>query len=240
MSSSEPDRSDPAVRAADRLWRGHARVRRRGKLLAGSLVLLAAGIVIAAYPVTSSPGAVVGAVAAAVVLVALAGVAMPQQWSAAERRHRELEAIWHELRTDAGEAVPWDRFAAWAESHGEGVSLYLLREAAGEPGREPWPSRFSRKPVKTLPADEMEDAVAAMEELRAEASVKEQQARAAYERARAQERNAEYDEALRTVERSASEYQAARETEMLREVSEQEAAERRAQAEALARGLRRS
>lgn len=240
MARAEIDRSDPAVRAALRLDRVRVGERRRRIVTAKLLIGAAVVLVFAAYPVTGSPGAVVGAVAGAIVLVSLAGAVMPQQWSAAEHRHRELEAIWREIRSDGDEQVPWDRYAAWAESVGESVKLYLLRQSAARPNRDVVPSLFSRELVRTIAADSIEEAVTAMENLRATAAAMEAQARKAYESAKEQERLAGYDDALRTVERSAREYQAAREKEMLEEVSAQEAAERRAQAEAVARGLRRS
>src|SRR4051794_28611883 len=98
---SMTDRSDPLVRAAERLHHTAHTVRRRR--LAAGVVLLAAAIatLAAAGPLLEGDGAWVGAVVTALALCAWAVAVWPQAWSPAESRHREFDAIWRELRSDA-------------------------------------------------------------------------------------------------------------------------------------------
>src|SRR3954471_2405190 len=110
------DRSDPATRAAARLTkrlRGHRSGRIGGSFL---LALVGVALVVAAEPVTASPGATVGAVVAALLLLGFAVVVWPWPWSATEHEHHRLNSIWREVRTDADGKVPWARYAAWAEA----------------------------------------------------------------------------------------------------------------------------
>src|SRR5215204_5443929 len=109
-----PDPSDPLARALAR-QRGRERGERtRRTVVAVTLSLAAVALPLSAAPLTGDPGASVGGVVGGVLCAALAVALWPQPWSAAERRHRELDAIWRTLRPHDGDGVPWARFAAWA------------------------------------------------------------------------------------------------------------------------------
>jgi hypothetical protein len=134
----------------------------------------------------------------------------PWAWSPQERRHHELTAIWAQARGDADTDVPWDRYAAWAGAEGQHVELVLLRLA----GTTDDPSPLSTEVVRRLDPDDIAGAASAMEQLR--------------ERATAMETCAAADEHHRQAEE-----------QMRGELASEEAAERRAQAAAVARALRR-
>ncbi len=88
---ADSGRGDPATRVTalevrEHAWRTAAAI---------ALSVLAATMPFVAGPLTGGAGAVVGAVVASLLLLALAFVVWPYDWSADEGRHRELEAIWH-------------------------------------------------------------------------------------------------------------------------------------------------
>jgi hypothetical protein len=230
------DRSDPAVRAAHAM-RDAERRDRAGRVLAAALLTAIAmtGPVVAA-PVTGEPGATVGAVVGSVLLAGLAVAVWPWAWSADERRHRELEAIWAEVRGD-GDATPWDRFAAWADTDADGdrVELVLVCRA----GSTNAPSPLGTEVVERLDPDDIAAAAAAMERLREEAREREAASRERHLASLAAAERREYEEALARVDRAAEEQQQRAEAQMRRELAAQEADERRAQAAAVARALRR-
>src|SRR3954454_11945112 len=123
----EPDRSDPAVRAAARLAQTRTDERRNRRVAAATLLLAGVLAVLAAEPVTGEPGATVGAIVGALLLTALAVAVWPYAWSEAEATRRRLESIWPELRRAAARRVEWDRYAAWAEAREGSIRLILLR-----------------------------------------------------------------------------------------------------------------
>ena len=194
----------------------------------------------ASAPLAGSPGATVGGIVAAIVLCLLAVAVWPIEWSATERAHHELVWIWRLARTDPDdEQVPWERYAAWAEPSGEEVELQLICCAPVEERVAGAPSTFSRLVVRRLNAEDMEGAAEAMEELRDEAAACECRARARHEQADVEAANHAHEEQLREIDSEAAAELAARERQLRREFAEQEAAERRALAEAVARALRR-
>jgi len=239
LEGPQEDRADPAIRAAGRLE--DLRLGDRNRRMAGALVLggLAVAAPAVAEPLTGNPGASVGAALLSVLLVALAVVAWPYPWLPEEREHRELEAIWQEVRADPDAQVAWDRYAAWARSQDEMVELVLVRCAPSQKRVGGAPSAYSARVVRRLDAEDAAAAAEAMENLRAEASQQEIEAQQDYERARHEAEWAARDQALREIDRSAAAEIAAREQELEREAAEQQAAERAAEAEALARSLRR-
>ena len=234
---SEVDRSDPAVRA-EAAFRG-ARAAERGVRVATALAL---GFVAFVAPFGASAGgegATVGAVVAALVLVALAVALWPHERTSDEERHHRLEAIWREVRTDADAHTPWDRYAAWVENSGTGVELVLIHCAPVGERVGGAPSPFSRRVHRRLDADDVGSAAEAMEKLRAKAMELEERAREQYKAGLADADRRAHEETLRAVDEAAESYQREADERARRELAEQEAAEQKAQAEALARALRR-
>jgi len=236
---ADVDRADPAVRAAARARSSEARERSLRVVAGVTLGAAAALAPVAARALTGDPGAIVGAVVAALLLAGLAAVVWPYEWSAEERTHRQLEAIWRELRADADELVPWERYAAWAEPAGRDVELSLIGCAPGAGGAPAAPSPYRCEAVRRLPADDMEAAAQAMEDLRAEAARLELEGRRRHERRQRDAEQAMHERTLREIDEGAAAQVAANEERLRRELAAQEDADRRAQAEALARALRR-
>ncbi len=231
-------RSDPAVRAAARAQAFERRDRALRLVTGLGLGALAAVTPFVAEPLTGDPGTIVGAVVAALLLLGLATAVWPYEWPAEERRHRRLEAIWREVRSDADAVVGWERYAAWAESAGKQVELALIRcgPRAGEAA--PAASPYSRQVVSQIDGDDVEAAAEAMEALRAEASKWEAEATARYEREQVEAEQAAHEMMLQEIEDTAAADIAAGEAQTRRELAAQEEAEQKAQAEALARALR--
>lgn len=228
-------RTDPGERATARL-RAFERRQRWTRTAAGLLLGGCAAVApFAAAPVTGDPGATVGGILGAVLLAGCAVAVWPWEWSRDEQRHHELAAIWAEARAHADTSAPWDRYAAWARADGASVELVLLRWA----GSTDHPSPISAEVVRRIGADDIAEAAAAMEALRERAADLETRAREEHlEAISAAERRVQ-DEALHHVDAAASEYQRQAEARMRRELAAEEAAERRAQAAAVARALRR-
>jgi hypothetical protein len=230
------DRGDPAVRAEQALRR-EARRRREGRwLLALGLLGAAAAVPSLAHALTGRAGSVVGALILSGLLVGLAVAAWPWTWSAQELEHQRLEAIWAQTRSDAAAAVPWERCAAWAIAEGEQVQLVRLTCA---PCTDPAPRRLRSEVMRRVDAAAIADAAEAMEELRRACEERELAARQAVADARLHGERAADDAALAAVDAAAAEMQRLAEEQMRREVQAQDAAERRAQAVALAEALRR-
>jgi hypothetical protein len=225
----EPDRSDPAVRAAARLAEARTHERRNRMLAAVTLVLVGLHAVCAAEPITGRGGATVGAIVGALLLTALAVAVWPYTWSKAETTHRRLESIWHEVRTDAARRVEWDRYAAWAEARDGSVRLILLRCAPTGPQLGGAPSPYSTTFRHGIDAENITHAVAAMEALRETAANLELEAEQRVHQAR-----------LDVIDHAAEAAVEAGEQQARRELAAQEVTERRAQADAVARALRRS
>jgi hypothetical protein len=233
------DRTDPGARAAARLA-GVRRADRRWRIgVSVALIVLAVALPVMAEPVTGGPGATVGAVVGALLLVGLAVAVWPWRWSAAEYEHHQLESIWREVRADANGVAPWERYAAWAEAGSESVHLQLLRCAPAGPRTGGAPSPYSRRLRGRVDAEDVEGAAQAMEALRTEASDLELKARERLTLEQVESQRRRHEARIAEMDRmTASEIQAGEE-QARRELAEQEAAEKRAQADAVARALRR-
>jgi hypothetical protein len=233
------DRSDPGARALARLERLRARDLWVRIGTAVALTLLGVALPLAAEPITGDPGATVGAIVAALLLVALAVAVWPYEWTREEYRHRTLDAIWHEVRTDADVAVPWERDAAWAAARAGSVELARLACAPASERIAGAPSPYSSEVVRRLDADDVAPAAEAMEKLRAEAWELELEAQQRHADERAAAERAAEERMLRELDEAAAADLKAKEERLKREMAQQEAAERRAQAEAVAKALRR-
>jgi hypothetical protein len=236
---SEEDRSDPAVRARSAL--DHERSRDRATRIGAASCLGAIALVapFVAEPLTGDPGATVGAIVGALLLVALATAVWPHEWTADEERHRWLEAIWREVRTDADAHTPWERYAAWAEPAEGRVELVMICCAPIAERVRGAPSPYTRRVRKRLGPDDVGAAAEAMEELRREAAELEFKAREHYRDDQLEAERREHEEMLRAIDDSATAYEREQEGRVRTELAEQDAAEREAQSEALARALRR-
>lgn len=209
--------------------------------MGGAAVLAGVGIALpfAAGPVTGDPGATVGAVVLALLLLAVATAIWPAGWTPAEVEHHRLDSIWRELRGDADRDLPWERHAAWAEPADDSVVIGLVcrvpttRRVAGAPSPYRWEER------RRLDADEVDAAAEAMESLREEAAEREAAAERRWKQAQAESERRAHERRLADIDREAQATAKARDDAMRRETAEQEAADRRAQAEAVAQALRR-
>ncbi len=164
------------------------------------------------------------------------GAAWPWAWSVEEREHHQLEAIWREARTDALADVAWERYAAWAVADGEQVRLLRLTCL---PCTDHAPRRLGSHVVESIDAAAIADAAQAMEALRKACEDRELAARQALSDAQLLGERQADDEALAAVDTAAARAQREADEQMRREVEAQDAAERRAQAAALAEALRR-
>ena len=195
-----------------------------------ALLLMSAGASIAVAARTAhGDGAWVGAVVLVVTLIALACAAGPDEWVENERRQRELDAIWHTLRGD--DKAPWALYVVWAVASPRDVQLRLITRRPG--------GRYMDEPAGRVSIDDTAAAAEAMERLRERASERELRARLEHDEAIAATQRRAQDEALAEVDQAAAEYEQARERDLRHELAIEEAAERRAQAEALARALRK-
>jgi hypothetical protein len=200
------------------------------------LVLAGIGVVAVAAVVIRDEAAIFGGSLLAFLLWGVAGAVWPHDWQPEERRHHELDAVWRQMRGDADQEVGWERYAAWAEPSGAEVELSLVTRLPASHGG---PSPYRREVARRLEADDVVCAAEEMEELRAEAARRE---------AKAQERHAAsviaadqeaHEARLHEIDAAAATEQAAREAAMKQQLSAEEQAERRAQAEILARALRK-
>jgi len=204
-------------------------------VLLGLAVALPAG----AQPLTGSPGATVGGIVGAIMLVTLGVAVWPQPWSSQEERHHECDTIWHEVRGDAEVEVGWTRFAAWVTADGDSLRLQLLRREPSAQRVRGAPSPYSFEQVRSIPAEDIALAAEAMEQLRADAQSREESSRQQMAENLDRAERLALKRTLRGID-DASEAEISRREEALREeVAAQESAERRAQAEAVARSLRR-
>ena len=233
------DRSDPRVRALARLQSFTARDQRARIATALALFALAMTAPLAAAPMIGDRGATVGAIVAALLLVALAVAVWPYEWSPEEREHRELEAIWREVRSEADRAVPWERYAAWAEAREGSVELLLLSRGPATERLAGAPSRYRSRVVRRLDAEDVEAAAEAMEELRTEAAVLEVRAQQRHEDEKEEAERMAQERVLRELDEAVAADLKAEEERLRRQMAQQEAAERKAQAEAVATALRR-
>jgi hypothetical protein len=239
VGSERADRGDPAVRAAARL--AAVRARHVGRRIAAAVGAAGAAIAlpVAAAPVTGDPGATVGGVVGGLLLLAVAIVVWPWEWSREEREYHELDAIWREIRTDADREVAWDRFAAWAEATPDAVELRLLRRVSTGMRLGGAPNPYRRERPKRLDPEDIAAAAEAMEKLRARAASRETLAQQTHERKLADDEQRRLEEQLAAIDESTEAEIRAAEELARQELAAQEAAEREAQAAALARALRR-
>jgi hypothetical protein len=227
------DREDPAGRAQLAVERFERRQRTARTAIALGLFALA-GL----GPVVAAPVATVGAIIASLFLVGCGVAVWPWTWSDAQREHHTASAIWVQARPTAIGEEPWTRYAAWARAGDDHVELVLISQA-GADSEPTGPSPFTLTVKQRLDPDAVGDAAVAMEALREEAAALEARAHERHLEAVAAAARKPYDDALRAVDEAAAEHQRHAETQMRRELAEQEAAERRAQAAAVARALRR-
>ena len=218
-----------------------ARQRRRdyGLRLTLAALLVAAAITFAAVVASVTPGALVGAIVAALLLFGVAVAVLPYTWATEEREHRDLEAIWRQIRPAADEDAAWDRYAAWAEAGTDFVELTLIRCAPGKRTFGGAPSPYERLTVRRIDPDDMVGAAGAMEELRTQAAEKEMEARARHESGALKAERLAHERKLASIDEAAAADIRAREAKLRRELAERDARERQAQAAAVARALRR-
>jgi hypothetical protein len=227
------DREDPADRAQLAVERFERRQRTARTAIALGLFALA-GV----GPVVAAPDATIGAIVASLFLVGCGVAVWPWTWSDAEREHHTAAAIWAQARPTAIGEEPWTRYAAWANADNGDVDLVLIsRAGAADPHRAPSPYAMTVK--RRLDPDAVGDAAVAMEALRDEAGELEARAHEAHIEAVAAAARKPYDDALRAVEEAADAHQRHAEAVMRHELAKEQAAERRAQADAVARALRR-
>jgi hypothetical protein len=234
------DRSDPGDRAAADVERR----RRREHALRMTAALLACGLAAAGPPTAGAllgEGGTVGAVVGAIVLLACAVAIWPQPLSRVEAEHHRLAAIWREARPGTSDDVAWDRFAAWAQADGEQVALLVVRRRGGstEAGDTGSPSPYSQRVHDHVDGGDAAEATAAMERLRDHVRDLETRARADHEASLSAAERRRHAEALRRLDDDADAELRRREEEMRREVEAAESAERRSDAAAVARALRR-
>lgn len=222
-----------------RVVRDYARASQGRIGVSGGLAVLAVAFVVAAEPLTGVAGARVGAVVGACCLLGLGAAVWPWTWSRAESEHRRHYAIWREVRRDADQEVPWERYAAWAEASSESVQLQLIRCASGRPRAGGARSPFSRRRVRRVDPEDVAGAVEAMEALRAQASELEQEARDRHTQAQLESEQRQHAARLAELDRELEQALRAEEEQHRRELAERDAADRRAQADAVARALRR-
>jgi hypothetical protein len=204
-----------------------------------TLALVGVTLVATAEPLTGVAGARVGAVIGALCLVGVGAAVWPWTWSRAEYEHHRLDSIWRELRADADEDVSWERYAAWAEAGSDSVQLQLIRRAPGRPRPGGAPSPFKRTLVRRVDPDDVAAAAEAMETLRAQASERERQARERHIDEQLERERRLQETRLAEIDRELEQAVQAGEEQARRELAEREAADRRAQADAVARALRR-
>jgi hypothetical protein len=193
-----------------------------------------------AGPLTGSPGATVGAAVAALLALTVAVAIWPAEWAPEEFEHRRLDSIWRELRSDADRFVPWERYAAWAESANGSVVIGLLQLIPVDTlvADAPSPYRWSER--QRLAADDIAAAAEVMEALRNEASELELTTERLWREAQEEAELRAHEERLAGIDREAQAHAEDRDAAIRREMDQQEAADKRAEAEAVARALRRA
>ena len=236
-----PDRSDPATRAAARLARTRSSEQALRTGAALTMATLGVAGVFAAEPITGQAGATVGAVVGALLLLALAAAVWPWQWSehgVDPPRAREHLARAQKRRRPARRVGPLRRLGR--RQGGDACELSLLRCAPARPQLAGAPSPYSLGRHQRIDAEDITEATTAMEALRAKAADLELQAERRYHQRQIDAEQREHQSRLDAIERDAQAAIEAGEQQARRELAEQEAAERRAQADAVARALRRS
>ena len=195
--------------------------------------------------VIDDPGPTFGTILASLLFVGCAVAVWPWTWSPAEREHHAHAAIWAQVRATAEQDEPWTRYAAWANANQHQVELVLIsRAGSADPAVSPSPFTLTVK--RRLDPDALEDAADAMQALHEQAAELEAHAHERHLVTVATAARKPYhdalhavDDALRDVEPAADKHQRHAEIQMRHELAEEHAAERRAQAAAVARALRR-
>ena len=236
MAASEIDRSDPAVRAELALRAAEQEHRARRTLAGLLLAAVAVAGPFAAAPLTGGPGATIGAIVASVLCAGCAVVVWPWRWSAAEREHHRLAAVWAQARPDTDAMTPWDRHAAWAQERDGAVEVLLVTRAGSGDRVAVAVPRGRPRDVRGRggPRGDRGDGARPRRGRRARGAAHERHLEAVAAAARKP-----YDDALRRVDDDAAAAQRRAEAQMREELAREEAAERRAQAAAVARALRR-
>ena len=240
VDDSSIDRADPGARATARL--ASLRSGERAQRVGGALVVVVAGVAVPllAEPVTGEPGTTVAGLVAALLAVGIAAAVWPYRWSPAELEHHRLDSIWRELRSDGDHEVPWERYLAWAETADGSVVLGFLTRVPVERRIAGAPSPYRWQEQRRISADEMAAAAEAMELLRAEAAERELAAERRVKDAKTDAERRAHEEVLADIDRAAEAEAQARDEALRRENAEREAADRRAQAEGVAKALRRA
>jgi len=233
------DGSDPGARALIRLRNLSDRDQTGRIAAAAALAALGIAMPLTATPLTGDPGATVGAVVAALLCLALAAAIWPARWIPAEVEHHRLDSIWRELRSDADRSVAWERYAAWAEPADGDVLVGLIRSVpTGEKATDA-PSPYRWEAQHRIDADEVTAAAEAMEALREDASEREMAGERRWREAQVEAERRAHEQQLAAIDHAAEVDAQVQEEVLSKEMAEREAADRRAQAEAVARALRR-
>ncbi len=237
MAASEIDRGDPAVRAELALRAAEQAHRARRRFAGLLLAAVAVAGPFAAAPFTGGPGATIGAIVASVLCAGCAVVVWPWRWSPAEREHHRLAALWAQARPDTDAVTPWDRHAAWAQERDDVVEVVLVtragsgaplavavprgrtRDVRGRGGPRGAPRRWSASAARPPSARARPTSAISRRSPPPRASPTTTPCGASTTDAAAAQRRAE--------------------AQMRQELAREEAAERRAQAAAVARALRR-
>jgi hypothetical protein len=237
------DCDDPAGRAqlaVDAFAR-----RERSTHLASALGLFVLTGLGALLAVIADPAPTFGMILASLLFVGCSIAVWPWAWSGAEREHHAHAAIWAQVRPAAVQDVAWARYAAWANANQDHVELVLIQRA-GSVDTAMSPSQFTLTVKRRLDPDAIADAAVAMQALREQAAELEARAHEQHLATVATAARKPYhdalhavDDALRGAEPAADKHQGHAEIEMRHQLAEEHAAERRAQAAAVARALRR-
>lgn len=207
----------------------------RSRAISWSLIVLGGALAVAPPSIAPTEGAVVGGLTALALCWALARAAWPVAPSPEELTHRELERIWHQVRPVFEADPPWSLWVAWATPAGDAVELSLLerRPASGRVvGGAPSP--YVCHAVTRVDPEDVEGAAEAMEQLRADAVEREERGRQAFRARNREVEDRAHRDALEEIEQRTRAYADAQETKLKAEI----AAERAAQAEAVARAIR--
>ena len=232
------DPDDPDGRAQLALREFAHRDRRNRVAAALALFALAGAGPLVSWGVLGDTTATVGTILAAVLCFGCGVALWPWPWSEAEREHHHAVAVWSHVRPATARATPWTRYAAWAIACEDRVELVLIsRRGTAEEATSASPFTFTVR--RRLDAHSIDDAAVAMEALRAEAAELEANAHDRHLAALAAS-GRRPDDARHAVQETAEDHQRRLEAQLNHEVAQEDAAERRAQADAVARALRRS
>jgi len=201
-----------------------------------ALVVLGGALSVVPLNIALTESSVVGGVSALILCWTLAWATWPVAPSPEELAHRELESIWQQMRPVYDADARHSLWAAWASASADAVELSLLeRRPSAGPVVQGAPSPYVRHAMTSVDPDDVEEAAAAMERLRDEAVECEERGRLAFlAQERAVEQQAHRD-ALDEIDRRTRAYAKAQDATLEAET----AAQRAAQAEAVARAIRK-